>query len=144
GHVEKITDARGLSALEQLLAGAGDEEGLHELLRHADVEELARLLTVAELDEPSILVERDVRERADRDLDRGIVLSAHAPDRVAAELFDLRDGLLRAIFAAGLGGLFRCHGFVRSSSELVENAVSRSSRARSPVPDRSRARPRSG
>ena len=51
----------------QLGESVGDEHGLHEFLRHADVEESARLLSAAHLDDAALLVEVDVGEGAHRD-----------------------------------------------------------------------------
>ena len=43
GDVVEVADARRLAGVDELLAGLRDEEGLHELLRHRDVEEVALL-----------------------------------------------------------------------------------------------------
>ena len=51
----------------QLGEGVGDQHGLHELLGHADVEERARLLAAAHLDDAALLVEVDVGEAAHGD-----------------------------------------------------------------------------
>ena len=67
--VVEVADAGRLAGVDQLLAGLADEEGLHELARHRDVEEVALLLLVAELDEALLLAPADVRERAHGDLE---------------------------------------------------------------------------
>ena len=54
----------------QLAERVGHEHRLHELLGHAHVEERARLLALAHLDQALAVVEGDVRQRADRDRQR--------------------------------------------------------------------------
>ena len=57
----------------ELAEGVGHQHRLHELLGHADVEERARLLALAQLDDAALLVEVDVGEGADRDREGGVL-----------------------------------------------------------------------
>ena len=66
---ERSREVRALKLAE----GVSHEDGLHELLGHPDVEKRAGLFPFAHFDQALVLVERDVRKRADWDQERGIL-----------------------------------------------------------------------
>jgi hypothetical protein len=109
GHVEKIADARRFAALEQIFASAGHEKRLHELLGHGDVEELARLHLVPELDQAMFFAEGNVGERADGELDGGVVGAFDLTDRFQRERLDLAERFFGALFVRFCEGPLRCH-----------------------------------
>jgi hypothetical protein len=92
GHVEKVADARGLAALQEVFAGAGDQKRLHEFLGHRQVEKLARLHFVAELDVLMLLAERDVGERPDRDLEGRVLGPFDLAHGFGGQFLDLAEG----------------------------------------------------
>ena len=71
-HVEHLTNADRLPLADEGLAPLGDEERLHEFPRHRRIEELARLRLVPQLDDPLLLAEGDVGQRARADLQRRV------------------------------------------------------------------------
>jgi len=102
---------------QEVLASARHQERLHEFLGHRDVEELAGLHLVAELDEMVLRTERDVRERPDRQLDRRVFLLADRLDRLDTELLDLSEASFwpsRRALSRGLG----CHEVVPLLEQL--------------------------
>ena len=64
----------------QLGQGVGHQHRLHELLRHADVEERARLLALAQLDDAALLVEVDVGEAPHGDRERRVLAALGGRD----------------------------------------------------------------
>ena len=95
----------------QLGERVGHQHRLHELLGHADVEERARLLALAHLDDAALLVEGDVGEAAHGDRQRGVLAPlggrddrvGHADqlllDGAGALAFFSRHGALTPFFA---------------------------------------------
>src|SRR5205814_5878970 len=73
GAVVDLPERRGEAGPLQLGQGVGHQHRLHELLGHADVEERARLLALAHLDDAALLVEVDVGEAAHGDGQRRVL-----------------------------------------------------------------------
>src|SRR6185503_10329724 len=88
------------------------QDRLHELLRHADVEEGTLLLPLAHLDDAALLVEVDVGEAAHRDEQRGVLGPVGRGDHRVRHADELlldhagRRGLLRLRFRHGSVYLF--------------------------------------
>ena len=77
GDVVEVADAGGLARVDQLLAGVADQERLHELLRHRDVEEVALLLLAAQLHQALLLAPLDVGQGAHGDVEGGVLAALH-------------------------------------------------------------------
>ncbi len=101
-QVIHLTNRDRLVRVDQLAALVGDQERLHELARHRDVEELARLRLVPQLDDSSLLVERDVGERADADVERRVLPRLHRLDGALRELGDIGFGVLLILVCIGI------------------------------------------
>ena len=80
GAVVDLAQRRGEVGPLQLGEGVGHQHRLHELLRHAHVEERPLLLALAHLDDAALLVEVDVGEAAHRDGKRGILAAIGCGD----------------------------------------------------------------
>src|SRR5262249_39672945 len=94
----------GLAGVDELLAGLAHQEGLHELLGHRHVEEVALLLLAAHLDEPLPVAPAHVRERAHRDVEERVLAVGHRLQDALRQLLDLGRGLLRDRVLALAGG----------------------------------------
>ena len=94
---------------KQIFARARHQERLHELFGHGDVEKLARLHLVAELDEPVLFAEGDVGERADGQLDGRVVGAFHLTEGFDTERFDLGERLFGARGVGLVQRSLRCH-----------------------------------
>ena len=123
GDVVEVADAGGLARVDELLAGLADQEGLHELLRHRHVEEVALLLLVAELDQAPLLAPADVGEGAHGDVEERVLAARHRLQHALGELLDLGRRLL------GDGVLARGH--YSSSASARAFALALASRASS-------------
>ena len=76
GHVIDLSDGGGAIRADQILALARDQQRLHEALRLAVVEEVAALRLLTQFDDATFPVERDVAQRAQRNVNERVVLCA--------------------------------------------------------------------
>ena len=103
GDVVEVADAGGLAGVDELLAGLAHQEGLHELLRHRHVEEVALLLLAAELHQAPLLAPAHVGERPHRDVEERVLSARHRLQHALGQLLDLGRRLLRdRVLAHGL------------------------------------------
>ncbi len=97
-QVEQTPDAGALLLLEQLLAAAGHQHGLHIAFGLRQVEQLPAVLVAPHLDEALRLVVAHVRQGAGRDVEIGIAAFVGVVDDAVGQA----DQIAQRLFVAGV------------------------------------------
>ncbi len=97
GEVIHPADAGGLALIDQPFAATGDQHGLHEAPRLAQIEKVAGLLLAPHLDDAALLVVAGVGQGPQRDIHAGVLLLRRRHDDGLGQGDDLvcRRGLAR-------------------------------------------------